>query len=190
MSRHQEIAPAGYFTFADAERIVRVDGKRLNYWCSSWGAGLLEPAVNPGTRGGTKLLSERDLAKVALIPTLLEARLDHAHIRHMFKKAKPEWWDLSAADKQNENFLDWVVLVSGWHGRPRWYLVASAYEGGPTGRVAFGPSGPMKGLTRSVNDSIWKIGAIRAFQVIELSNVKRELLERIGRRSRHGTIPR
>ncbi|HXJ84835.1 MAG TPA: hypothetical protein VMS64_39860 [Candidatus Methylomirabilis sp.] len=178
MPRRQEIAPAGYFTLADAEHIIRVDRTRLNFWCSSWGAGLLEPAINPRTRGGTKLLSERDLVKIALIPTLLEVRLDHEHIRDMFTKAKAAWWDLSAAARRNKNFLDWIVLVSGWHGRQRWYLVASAYEGGPTGRVG---SGPLNALTKSINDSIWKIGTIRGFQVIELSNVKRELLERIGR---------
>src|SRR4029077_19151444 len=97
----------------------------------------------------------------------------------MFKKAKAEWWDLSEAHKQNVKFLDWVVLIWDWHFRARWYLVAGAYPQGPTGPVA---PGAMKGLEKVIDDAIWKAGPIRGFQVIELSNLKRELLDHMRRR--------
>ena len=179
MPRPPQVAPPGHFTFADTERITRINRKRLNFWCSPWGAGLVEPTVNPGIHGRTKFLSERDLVKVALIPKLLAAGLGHDTIRHMFKKAQAGWWDLSEAQRQNEKFLDWVVLVWEWHFHARWYVVAGAYPQGPNGTVA---PGALEGLKKCIDDAIWKTGPIRGFQVIEMSNLKRELLDRIRRR--------
>jgi len=179
MPRTPGVAPPGYFTLADTERITRVSRKRLNFWCSPWGAGLLEPAVDPGVHGRTKLLSERDLVKVALIPQLLAAGLGHDNIRHMFKKATAAWWDLSEAQRQNEKLLDWIVLVWDWQFHARWYLVASAHAQGPSGPVA---PGAMKALKKAIDDATWKAGPIRGFQVIEMSNFKRELLDRIRHR--------
>jgi hypothetical protein len=185
MARRRALAPRGYFTAVDVADLTRIERNRIRFWCSRWGAGLLAPAVNPAIRGRTRLFSERDLVRIALIPTLLEAGLGHEQVRHLFSKAKGDWWDLSRAQKQNRNFLDWIVLVWGWHVPPRWYLVASAYDGGPAGRIG---SGPMDALMQFINDAIWKIGPIRGFQVIELSNIKRELLVRIGglRTDSHG----
>jgi DNA-binding transcriptional MerR regulator len=183
MARRQALAPPGYFTIADVSDLAHVERNRVRFWCSRWGAGLLAPAVNPEVRGRTRLFSERDLIRIALIPTLLEAALDHEQVRHLFTKAKPAWWDLSRAHDENRNFLDWIVLVWGRQVSPRWYLVASAYEGGPAGRIN---SAPMDALMQFINDAIWKIGPIRGYQVIELSNVKRELLERIGKMQAHG----
>ena len=176
MARRRASAPHGFFTLADVAGLTDIDADRISYWCSRWGAILLEPTVNPAVHGGTRLFSECDLVKIALIPTLIDAGLDHTEIRRLFTQPQPGWWDLSRAQKQNKNFLDWLVLIRDGRGRTQWYLVASVYEGGPAGRVA---SGPIKALTKGINDAIWRTGPIRGWQVIELSNVKRELLERI-----------
>ena len=176
MARIQDVAPSGFFTLADAARITGVDRGRVNYWCSRWGAGLINAEVDPRTRGGTKLLSEHDLVKVALIPKLLQTGLDHAQIAHMFNKAVPAWWDLSKAKRDNPNFLDWIVVVRDWRFRLEWRLVASAYRHGPPMQVG---GGALKGLRDVLNEALRKHGPMRGFQVIELSNLKRELLERI-----------
>ena len=169
-----DVAPPGFFTLTDAARITSVERRRLNYWCSLWGAGLINPEVDPRTKGGTKLLSERDLVKVALVPKLLQAGLDHAQIAHMFKSAAPGWWDLSEAKRANPNFLDWLVVIRDWQFRLEWRLVASAYRHGPQMQVG---RGALEGLGRVLNDSLRRHGKIRGFQVIELSSLKRELLE-------------
>jgi DNA-binding transcriptional MerR regulator len=169
-----DVAPPGLFTLSDAARITGVGRRRLNYWCSRWGAGLIDPEVDPRTNGGTKLLSEHDLVKVALIPKLLQAGLDHTQIAHMFSNAEPGWWDLSAAKRANPNFLDWIVVIRDWRFRPEWRLVASAYQPGPQMQVG---RGALEGLGRVLNGALRKHGRIRGFQVIELSSLKRELLE-------------
>jgi MerR HTH family regulatory protein len=176
MARMQDVAPSGFFTLTDAARITGVDRGRVNYWCSRWGARLINPEVDPRTRGGTKLLSEHDLVKVALIPKLLQTGLVHAQIAHMFSKAEPAWWDLSKAKRDNPNFLDWIVVVRDWRFRLEWRLVASAYRHGPPMQVG---GGPLEGLRDVLNDALRKHGPMRGFQVIELSNLKRDLLERI-----------
>jgi|SRR5882672_7990123 len=176
MARILDVAPSGFFTLTDAARITGVERGRVNYWCSLWGAGLINPEVDPRTKGGTKLLSEHGLVKVAVIPKLLQAGLDHADIAHMFSKAEPAWWDLSKAKKDNPNFLDWIVVVRDWHFRLEWRLVASAYRHGTPMQVG---RGPLEGLGRVLNDALRKHGKMRGFQVIELSTLKRELLERI-----------
>ena len=108
MGRTPEKAPKGLFTLADAARIVGEPRDRLAYWCARGGANLVTPQVAPGIQGGTRLLSERDLAKLAVIPKLLQAGIGHALIANMFKKARPNWWDLTAARNQNPNWLEWI----------------------------------------------------------------------------------
>lgn len=176
MPRPASIAPKGFFTLADAARITGLDRRRITYWCAPWGAGLVSPLVDPGTKGGTKLLSERDVVKVAMIPKLLEAGVDHELIAGMFKKLEPAHWDLSEAKKQNPDWLEWIVLIWDWRFRPTWFLLGGAYAHGPNGQIG---KGALKGLGKRLNGFIFHRGPIRGFQVIELSNLKRELLERL-----------
>src|SRR5215467_10548252 len=111
MGRPPERAPRGLFTLADAARIIGEPRDRLAYWCARAGANLVTPQVAPGIQGGSRLLSERDLAKLAVIPKLLQAGIGHTLIANMFKKAKSGWWDLSAARDQNPDWLEWIVLI-------------------------------------------------------------------------------
>src|SRR5262249_14236644 len=161
-----DIAPQGLFTLADAARITGVDRGRVSYWCSPWGAGLVTPEVDPRTQGGTKLLSEHDLVKIAVIPKLLQAGLAPAHIPSMFQQAEPAWWDLSKAQRDNPLFLDWIVMIRDWRFRLEWRLLASAYKG--TQPLEIGP-GPLMGLGRVLNEALRKHGRVRGFQIIELS---------------------
>jgi hypothetical protein len=176
MGRIPDTAPPGLFTLADAARITDLDRRRITYWCAPWGAGLVKPLLDPRTKGGTKLLSEHDLVKLAVIPKLLEAGADHELIAAMFKKAESKWWDLSQAKAENENWLDWIVLIWDWHFRPTWSLLAGAYASGPGGSVG---KGALDGLGGILNGFIYRRGPIRGFQVIEMSNLKREILERL-----------
>jgi hypothetical protein len=163
------------FSIADAARHTGIPEERIRFWCGPWGAALVEPSDNPGTRGGTKFLSERDLVKVALIPKLLALGLHHDVIRRIFRKFAPEFWDLSEAVNVDPNFLDWLVIVWLWNESPRCYAMASTYRNGPTGQPS---KGAMKALFRILDDALFS-GAMRGFTVIEFSNIKRELLEKI-----------
>jgi hypothetical protein len=168
-------APKGLFTVADAARYTALPQGRIRFWCAPWGAGLVEPYINPGTRGGTKVLSERDLVKVALIPKLLALGLHHDVIRKMFRTVAAEYWDLSEAPRADPNFLDWIVVVWPWSRPPRCYAMASTYKHGPTREIS---RGAMEGLVKILNEALFS-GAMRGFNVIELSNLKRELLEKL-----------
>src|SRR5215470_16646689 len=144
MGRPLDTAPPGRYTLADAARITGVDRKRINYWCADWGARLVTPVDDPATRGGTKLLDERGLVKVATIPKLLEAGLSQEQIAGMFRKAQPAWWDLTAAARDNPRWLDWIILIWDWQFRPTWNLLAGAYAGS-NGQVG---AGAWKGLAK------------------------------------------
>lgn len=176
MARRPDIAPQGFFTIADAARITGVDRGRVSYWCSPWGAGLVTPEVNPQIRGGTKLLSEHDLVKIAVIPKLLQAGLAQAHVASMFQKAEPAWWDLSKAQQANPQFLDWIVIIRDWQFRLEWRLLAGMYK--DSQRLEVG-RGVLMGLGGVLNQALRKHGRVRGFQIIELSSLKRELLERL-----------
>jgi hypothetical protein len=177
MGRTPDVAPVGFFTLGDTARITGVDLNTVAYWCKARGAGLVTPRVNPSKKGATKLLSERDLVKVAVIPKLLEAGLDHGQIGDMFKKIEPKSWDLSEAKKRDPNWLQWVIVFRDWHYRPTWRVLHSTYRSGPSG-----PTHPraMELLKEQLDGFLFHKGGMRGFQVIELSNIKRELLERLG----------
>ena len=68
------------------------------------------------------------------------------------------------------------VVVRDWRFRLEWRLVASAYRYGPLMQVG---GSVLEGLRDVLNEALRKHGPMRGFQVIELSNLKRELLERI-----------
>jgi DNA-binding transcriptional MerR regulator len=167
-------APGGMFTITDAARYTRLPKGRIRFWCATWGAGLVDPVVNPGTRGGTKMLSQRDLVKIALIPKLLALGLHHDVIRKLFQNIRADFWDL--LEGMDSKVLEWVVIVWPWSQPPRPYVMRSAYKHGPT--VSPAPQA-MRGLLRILDEALFS-GAMRGFNVIEVSNLKRELMERLG----------
>jgi hypothetical protein len=167
----------GFFTLSDTARITGADLNNITFWCKASAANLVTPTVDLRTKGKTKLLSERDLVKVAVIPQLLEAGLDHGQIADMFKKVAPTTWDLREARTQNASWLEWIILFRDWRNRSTWRVLHSTYRSGPSG-----PTHPraLELLKEQLDGFLFHKGAMRGFQVIELGNIKRELLERLG----------
>lgn len=174
MRKSAQDKPDGY-TITQAAKILDQKRSTLYLWCDGGVRGFLRPELSaPGVQGGQKLLSERDLVRLAVIGFLVDEGWSHKDIRGILHKAEAEWWDLSKAEKQNPRFLDWLVLFRDMHGRRSWHFVASAYN--PRNLLG---QGALDGLHDVLNQALYRLGPMREFRVIDLSNVKREMLGKL-----------
>ncbi len=174
MSRVAARAPLGLYTIADAARITGIRAKRIQYWLGEWGGGLLTPHTDPEVQGGAKFLSESDLVKIAVLPQLVDLRVPHKLIKKIFTQVVGRFWHLDHVRRRRADALEWIVVVWNWQLEPKIYNLRSLYKGHFTRRVS---QKAFTLLDRVLDEELFR-GAFRGFDVIELSNIKRDLLER------------
>lgn len=166
------VAPLGYFTLAEAARTVHTPLRRVNYWCAAWGAGLVKPAVDPGTSGGAKWLSLGNLVQLALIPRLFALGLSRETVAGIFGSAEAHWWDIPSPF--SARVLEWMLVFWGRENMPHWVLLQGAYEAdGRIGRVTW------RSVEVLVRDLLWRYGPMQGMHCIELSGLKYELAQKV-----------
>jgi len=165
MGRPQETAPAGRFTLSDAARIVRIGYRRVNFYCSAWGANLIKPAHDPREQGQAKWLSPRDLVKLALIPKLIDLAVPHETIAKLFKRSTPAF-DLPSHDSGGR-MLEWLILVDHNHWENPLILTSGYNDEDLPGSGAW-----------DLLQKLLRKGGPSAVHIIKLDDLKRALRRR------------
>jgi hypothetical protein len=166
MGRPRESAPSGYFSLADAARIVGIDYHRANFYCSEWGANLIKPVHDPHEQGHPKWLSEQDLVKLALIPKLIGLGVPHETTAKLFKRPTPAF-DLPQP-QGGGRMLEWLILLN----HDRWedpLILTSGYDNQDL---------PGSGAWHSLRELLRK-GGPSAVHIIKLEDLKRRLRRRV-----------